>query len=41
MWKREIAPDYLIVRFRQPGGPPHERALAMIKQFGETVIPKL
>jgi alkanesulfonate monooxygenase SsuD/methylene tetrahydromethanopterin reductase-like flavin-dependent oxidoreductase (luciferase family) len=41
MWKQEIAPDYLIVRFRQPGGPSHERALAMIKQFGETVIPKL
>jgi probable F420-dependent oxidoreductase len=41
MWKEEIRPDYLIVRFRQPGGPPHQRALDMIRQFGEQVIPKL
>jgi alkanesulfonate monooxygenase SsuD/methylene tetrahydromethanopterin reductase-like flavin-dependent oxidoreductase (luciferase family) len=41
MWKQEIKPDYLIVRFRQPGGPPHQRALEMIRQFGDAVIPKL
>jgi alkanesulfonate monooxygenase SsuD/methylene tetrahydromethanopterin reductase-like flavin-dependent oxidoreductase (luciferase family) len=41
MWKEEITPDYLIIRFRQPGGPPHERALEMIRQFGDAVIPKL
>lgn len=41
MWKEEIKPDYLIVRFRQPGGPSHQRALQMIRQFGEQVIPKL
>jgi probable F420-dependent oxidoreductase len=41
MWKEEIRPDYLIIRFRQPGGPPHESALQMIKQFGDSVISKL
>ena len=37
----EIRPDYLILRVRQPGGPPHERALEAIRNFGESVIPRL
>ena len=40
-WKEEIRPDYLIIRVRQPGGPPHERALEAIRNFGESVIPRL
>ena len=40
-WQEEIRPDYLIIRFRQPGGPPHERALEAIRLFGERVIPRL
>jgi alkanesulfonate monooxygenase SsuD/methylene tetrahydromethanopterin reductase-like flavin-dependent oxidoreductase (luciferase family) len=40
-WKEEIRPDYLIIRFRQPGGPPHEKALEAIRQFGDAVIPRL
>jgi len=40
-WQEEIRPDYLIIRFRQPGGPPHPRTLAAIRLFGERVIPRL
>lgn len=40
-WQEEIKPDYLIVRFRQPGGPSHEKTLEAIRLFGEKVIPKL
>ena len=40
-WKEEIRPDYLIIRFRQPGGPSHEQTLSAIRTFGEKVIPKL
>ena len=40
-WKEEIQPDYLIIRFRQPGGPSHEETLKAIRTFGEKVIPKL
>ena len=40
-WKEEIRPDYLILRFRQPGGPSHEATLRAIRTFGEQVIPKL
>ena len=41
MWKEAIQPDYLIMRFRQPGGPSHEKTLQAIGTFGEKVIPKL
>lgn len=41
MWKEEVRPDYLIIRLRQPGGPPHGRALDAIRIFGEAVIPRL
>ena len=40
-WQEEIRPDYLIVRFRQPGGPSHQKALEAIRLFGEKVIPRL
>jgi alkanesulfonate monooxygenase SsuD/methylene tetrahydromethanopterin reductase-like flavin-dependent oxidoreductase (luciferase family) len=40
-WQEEIRPDYLIVRFRQPGGPSHQKTLESIRLFGEKVIPKL
>ena len=41
MWKEAIQPDYLIMRFRQPGGPSHENTLQAIRAFGEKVIPNL
>lgn len=40
-WKEEIRPDYVIIRFRQPGGPSHQKTLEAIRRFGEKVIPKL
>lgn len=40
-WKEEIRPDYLIMRFRQPGGPSHQKTLEAIRLFGERVIPRL
>ncbi len=40
-WQEEIRPDYLILRFRQPGGPSHQRTLEAIRSFGEKVIPQL
>ena len=41
MWKEEIQPDYVMLRMRQPGGPPQAEALADIRMFGEQVIPNL
>ena len=41
MWKEEIQPDYVMLRMRQPGGPPQAEALADIRLFGEKVIPNL
>ena len=41
MWREAIKPDYLIVRFRQPGGPSHQETLEAIRLFGEKVIPRL
>ena len=29
-WQAEIQPDYLIIRFRQPGGPTHQKTLDAI-----------
>jgi alkanesulfonate monooxygenase SsuD/methylene tetrahydromethanopterin reductase-like flavin-dependent oxidoreductase (luciferase family) len=40
-WQEEVRPDYLIVRFRQPGGPSHRKTLEAIRLFGERVIPRL
>ncbi len=40
-WKEEVRPDYLIIRFRQPGGPSHQKTLEAIRLFGEQVIPHL
>ena len=41
MWKREIAPDYIIFRMRQvhSGGPAHTLVDRAIRMFGESVIP--
>ena len=41
MWDEAVHPDYLILRIRQPGGPPHEKTLQAIRDFGESVIPRL
>jgi len=41
MWKEAIQPDYVMLRMRQPGGPPQAEALADIRLFGEQVIPHL
>ncbi len=40
-WKSEVKPDYLMLRMRQPGGPPQEEALEDIRMFGESVIKNL
>lgn len=40
-WKEVIQPDSLMVRLRQPGGPPQAEALRDIRLFGEEVIPRL
>jgi len=41
MWKEAIQPDYVMLRMRQPGGPPQAEALADIRMFGEKVIPNM
>jgi len=41
MWREAIKPDYLILRFRQPGGPSHQETLESIRLFGDKVIPQL
>jgi hypothetical protein len=41
MWQEALRPDYLILRFRQPGGPSHRAAVEAIRLFGERVIPQL
>ena len=38
MWKEEVESDYVMLRMKQPGGPPQSEALADIKMFGERVI---
>lgn len=40
-WQEEIRPDYLILRLRHPGGPPHVRVLEALRLFGEKVLPYL
>jgi alkanesulfonate monooxygenase SsuD/methylene tetrahydromethanopterin reductase-like flavin-dependent oxidoreductase (luciferase family) len=41
MWRETLNPDYLILRFRQPGGPSHRETVAAIRLFGEKVLPRL
>jgi alkanesulfonate monooxygenase SsuD/methylene tetrahydromethanopterin reductase-like flavin-dependent oxidoreductase (luciferase family) len=40
-WRETINPDYLILRFRQPGGPSHQETVEAIRLFGEKVIQRL
>ena len=41
MWYEVIKPDYLMVRMRQPGGPPQAEALKDIRRFAEKIMPKV
>jgi len=41
MWSEVVQPDYLMLRMRQPGGPPQAEALEDIRLFGEKVIGQL
>ena len=41
MWNEAIQPDYLMLRMRQPGGPPQTEALSDIKKFADNIIPKI
>ncbi|HLW70045.1 MAG TPA: LLM class flavin-dependent oxidoreductase [Candidatus Binataceae bacterium] len=41
MWQDVVAPDYLVLRMRHPGGPSHERVKAAIRTFGKEVLPHL
>jgi alkanesulfonate monooxygenase SsuD/methylene tetrahydromethanopterin reductase-like flavin-dependent oxidoreductase (luciferase family) len=41
MWQKEVQPDYLVLRMRHPGGPPHERVKEAIRVFGKEIAPKL
>lgn len=40
-WARLTGADYLALRFRQPGGPPHEAVLDALARFGEEVIARV
>jgi len=40
-WCRRTGADYLAVRLRHPGGPPHERVLDAIARFGDEVVSPL
>jgi probable F420-dependent oxidoreductase len=40
IWHREVGADYFLIRFRHPGGPPHERVLEALEMFGSEVIPR-
>lgn len=39
-WQKEVGVDYLILRFRHPSGPPHDKVVNAIRLFGEKVIPR-
>ena len=41
MWNEVIQPDYLMLRMRQPGGPPQTEALSDIKRFADNIIPNI
>jgi probable F420-dependent oxidoreductase len=38
LWQREVGADYFLIRFRHPGGPPHDRVLHALQLFGDEVI---
>lgn len=40
-WKAAVEPDYLILRMRHPGGPPHARVVEAMRLFGEKILPNL
>jgi alkanesulfonate monooxygenase SsuD/methylene tetrahydromethanopterin reductase-like flavin-dependent oxidoreductase (luciferase family) len=40
IWNREIGADYFVIRFKHPGGLPHDKVLKALKLFGEEVIPR-
>lgn len=40
-WSEQTGADYVAVRMRQPGGPPHAAVLEAIKRFGAEVIAPL
>lgn len=37
-YKEELGADYMVLRFRHPAGPTHEKAMESMKMFGEKVI---
>ena len=41
MWVEVILPDYLMLRMRQPGGPPQTEALKDIRKFAEKIMPNI
>ena len=41
MWVEVILPDYLMLRMRQPGGPPQAEALKDIRRFAEKIMPNI
>lgn len=38
-WRKETGVDYLVLRFRHPSGPAHEKVRQAVRLFGEKVIP--
>ena len=40
-WVEVIRPDYLMLRMRQPGGPPQTEALKDIRKFAEKIMPNI
>jgi alkanesulfonate monooxygenase SsuD/methylene tetrahydromethanopterin reductase-like flavin-dependent oxidoreductase (luciferase family) len=40
-WRREVAPDWLILSLRNGTHPSHARTVAAIRRFGHDVIPRL
>lgn len=41
MYEREYDVDYVVMRFRLPGGPERERVLDCMRLFGEEVLPRV
>ncbi len=37
-WSEITGADYIAVRMRHPGGPPHDAVMDAIARFGEEVI---
>jgi len=40
MYERDYDVDYVVMRFRLPGGPERERVLNCIRLFGEEILPE-